>query len=244
MEASIPARQRSLRAAMDWSLGLLPEPVLRLHRRAAVIAGSFAPSTAASILERGERRGILPLGIDVADGLRQLADASLLRTNAAAGEYELLSTVRADALDRLASSGEEIAMRWAHAYEVLALVEEAEKDFPTERETDALDRLDTAHNDIREALEWAMDQGDSTFALRLAGRWPSSGGLAATTPRAGCASLPHSRSATTRRRPCAARPSAARGCSRPTRATTASPSRISARRSRWRSPTATTRRAR
>ena len=169
MEASVPARQRSLRAAMDWSLGLLPEPVLRLHRRAAVIAGSFAPTTAASILERGERRGILPLGIDVADGLRQLADASLLRSNAATGEYELLSTVRADALDRLASSGEEIAMRWAHAYEVLALVEEAEKDFPTERETDALDRLDTAHNDIREALEWAMDQGDSTFALRLAG---------------------------------------------------------------------------
>ena len=66
-------------------------------------------------------------------------------------------------------SGEEIAMRWAHAYEVLALVEDAEQDFPTERETDALDRLDTAHNDIREALEWAMDQGDSTFALRLAG---------------------------------------------------------------------------
>ena len=169
LEASMPARQRSLRATMDWSLGLLPEPVLRLHRRVAVIAGSFAPSTAASILERGERRGILPLGIDVADGLRQLADASLLRSNAAAGEYELLSTVRADALDRLASSGEDTAMRWAHAYEVLALVEEAEKDFPTEHETDALDRLDTAHNDIREALEWSMDQGDSTFALRLAG---------------------------------------------------------------------------
>jgi predicted ATPase/Tfp pilus assembly protein PilF len=169
LEASMPARQRSLRAAMDWSLGLLPEPVLRLHRRVAVIAGSFGPPTAASILERGERRGILPLGIDVGDGLRQLADASLLRSNAATGEYELLSTVRADALDRLASSGEEIAMRWAHAYEVLALVEDAEKDFPTERETDALDRLDTAHDDIREALEWAMDQGESTFALRLAG---------------------------------------------------------------------------
>ena len=28
-----PARQRSLRAAMDWSIGLLPDPVLRLYRR-------------------------------------------------------------------------------------------------------------------------------------------------------------------------------------------------------------------
>src|SRR5918995_1864525 len=95
------AGQRSLGPRMDGSLGLLPEPVLRLHRRVAVIAGSFQPSTATSILERGERRGILPLGIDVGDGLRQLAEASLLRSTAATGEYELLSTVRADALDRL-----------------------------------------------------------------------------------------------------------------------------------------------
>jgi non-specific serine/threonine protein kinase len=168
-DGSVPERQRSLRAAMDWSLGLLPEPVMRLHRRVAVIAGSFSPSTAASILERGERRGILPLGIDVADGLRQLVEASLLRSNAAAGEYEMLSTVRADALERLAASGEAVAMRWAQAYEVLALVEEAEKDFPTDRETAALDRLDTAHDAIREALEWSMEQGDGTFALRLAG---------------------------------------------------------------------------
>ena len=244
MEASIPARQRSLRAAMDWSLGLLPEPVLRLHRRAAVIAGSFAPTTAASILERGERRGVLPLGIDVADGLRQLADASLLRSNAATGEYELLSTVRADALDRLASSGEETAMRWAHAYEVLALVEEAEKDFPTERETDALDRLDTAHNDIREALEWAMDQGDSTFALRLAGSlaefWRTRGHHTEGRLRL-AAALAIGDDAPS---PSAARRSAAPGCWPRSRATTVSPSRISARPSPWPSPTATTRRAR
>ncbi len=168
-EDGVPARQRSLRAAMDWSLGLLPEPVRRLHRRVAVIAGPFAPSTAISILERGERRGIAPLGIDVADALRQLVDASLLRTAATTGEFEMLSTVRADALDRLAQSGEAVAMRWAHAYEVLALAEAAEKDFPTDREIEALDRLDTAHDDIREALEWATREGDGTFALRLAG---------------------------------------------------------------------------
>ncbi len=168
-DGAAPARQRSLRAAMDWSLGLLPEPVRRLHRRIAVVAGSFGPSTAIAVLERGERRGLEPLGIDVADGLRQLADASLLRSDAGTREYLMLSTVRADALDRLAQSGEAVAMRWAHAYEVLALVEQAEQDFPTERELEALDRLDTAHNDIREALEWAMQAGDGSFALRLAG---------------------------------------------------------------------------
>ena len=37
-----PARQRSLRAAMDWSIGLLPDPVLRLYRRVSVISGTFS----------------------------------------------------------------------------------------------------------------------------------------------------------------------------------------------------------
>ena len=81
----------------------------------------------------------------------------------------MLTTVRADAQDRLAASGEAVAMRWAHAYQVLAVAEEAEQLLPTDREIEALDRLDEAHDDIREALEWAMDQGDGTFALRLAG---------------------------------------------------------------------------
>jgi predicted ATPase len=169
VEGGGPERQRSLRAAMDWSLGLLPDDVRRLHRRLAVIAGSFSPATAGAILERGERRGLAPLAVEIAGGLRQLADASLLRSDRATGEYMMLSTVRADALDRLTERGEAVPMRWAHAYEVLALVEAAERDFPTDRELEALDRLDTAHGDIREALEWAMQAGDGTFALRLTG---------------------------------------------------------------------------
>ncbi len=61
--AAGPARQRSLRAAMDWSIGLLPDPVLRLYRRVAVISGTFSVPTANAMLEGGERRGLAPLGI-------------------------------------------------------------------------------------------------------------------------------------------------------------------------------------
>ena len=81
----------------------------------------------------------------------------------------MLTTVRADAQDRLARSGEAIAMRWAHAYQVLAVAEDAEEQLPTGNDVEALDRLDEAHDDIREALEWSMEQGDGTFALRLSG---------------------------------------------------------------------------
>ena len=75
-------------------------------------------------------------------------------------------------------------------------------------------------------------------------RWPSSGGPAAITPRAGCALPPRSRSVTTPRRPSGARRWAAPGCWPRSRATTASPSRTCARRSPWPSRTATTRRGR
>ena len=167
--AAVPQRQRSLRAAMDWSIELLGPEVLRLYRRVAVIAGSFSASTAASVLERGERRGLAPTGIHVTEGLDQLAGASLLRREPGGRSYAMLTTVRADALDRLAASGEQVAARWAHAYEVLAVVEAAELDLPTEREVEALDRLDEAHDDIREALDWATAQGDGAFAVRLTG---------------------------------------------------------------------------
>ena len=154
---------------MDWSIGLLPEPVLRLYRRVSVISGTFGVATAVAILDGGERRGLAPLGIDVTFGLHQLAAASLLRHEDDGRAFAMLTTVRADAQDRLARSGEAVAMRWAHAYQVLAVAEEAEQLLPTDREIEALDRLDEAHDDIREALEWSMEQGDGTFALRLAG---------------------------------------------------------------------------
>ena len=106
-DAASPARQRSLRAAMDWSIGLLGDEVLRLYRRLGVISGTFSPSTAASILDRGERRGVAPVGIGVGEGLAQLAAASLVRHVDDHG-YRMLTTVRDDALERLRAAGENV----------------------------------------------------------------------------------------------------------------------------------------
>lgn len=164
-----PDRQRSLRAAMDWSLGLLPYPVAVLYRRLGVLAGPFSASTAAAILEGGLRRGLPPPGADVSNGLGQLVAATLLRHDRSGAQFVMLGTVRADARDRLARSGEAVAIRWAHAYHLLSVVEEAERDLATDRAIAALDRLDEALDDIREALDWATAAGDGAFVVRLAG---------------------------------------------------------------------------
>ena len=67
------------------------------------------------------------------------------------------------------------------------MVEASEVQLPTAREVEALDRLDEAHDDIREALDWATEQGDGAFAVRMTGalaefwrtRRPPHGGPAA-----------------------------------------------------------------
>lgn len=165
-----PERRRSLRAAMDWSVGLLSPPAARLYRRLAVFAGPFDLDAVAAVLDGADRRGLLPVDAPLDELLAELSASSLVRR--AEGQrpgWVLLSTVRADALDRLEQAGEAVAMRWAHAYHLLGLAESLERDLPTEREIEALDRLDAAHDDLREAFEWAAERGEHAFCVRLAG---------------------------------------------------------------------------
>ena len=176
LEATDPSaltRQRSLRATMDRSVELLAEDVGRMRRRLAVIAAPFHLDTATAVLDGGVRRGLAPIGMPVEDGLKALVEASLLRRVGGSGgrphRYSMLRTVRADALDRLETSGEALAMRWAHAYHFLSVAEAAEAELPTERETQALDLLEQCHDDLRAALDWAIDREDGAFAVRLAG---------------------------------------------------------------------------
>jgi predicted ATPase len=174
LEAADPsssARQNTLRATMDRSAELLPEPVARLRQRIAVIAAPFHLETAEAVLRGGERRGLAPLGIRVDEGLKALVEASLLRRVGRRDRprYSMLRTIRADALDRLERSGELLPMRWAHAYHFLSVAETAEADMPTEREPDAIQRLEAAHDDLRSALDWAIESGDGAFGVRLAG---------------------------------------------------------------------------
>ena len=185
IEAALPGRRRSLRATMDWTHELLPDPLARMVRRLSVLVAPFDVPTAAAVLAAGEQRGLAPLELDVADGLRALNRAYLLRrvdeTPDGAARYEMLRTVRADARERLERSGEHVAMRWAHAYHFLALAEEAERELPTERETEALARLDRVHDDLGAAIDWAIERGDGEFAVRLTGAladfWRSRGHL-------------------------------------------------------------------
>jgi tetratricopeptide (TPR) repeat protein len=81
----------------------------------------------------------------------------------------LLETVRAYAGERLAAGGESQMVRDRHLAWCVALAEEAEPQLTGPEEGAWLGRLETEHDNLRAALNWARERGDVEARLRLAG---------------------------------------------------------------------------
>ncbi|MFN8620009.1 MAG: AAA family ATPase [Chloroflexota bacterium] len=161
----LPERQRTLRGAIDWSHDLLDEPERRLYARLGVFAGGIDLDLVEPVCGTADE-----LGIDPLDGLESLADKSLLRPVPGAGtpRYAMLVTIREHALERLTAAGELDVRRERH---VAAMVQLAETAAPHLTGTDAkawLDRIALEHDNLRAALDVAVERGDATSAERIA----------------------------------------------------------------------------
>jgi len=150
----LPERQRTLRAAIDWSHELLTPEERRLFARLAVFRGGCT-------LEGAEEVA----GADL-DLLQSLVDKSLLRHTDE--RFWMLETIREFATERLEASGEAEELRSRHAEHFLALAEEGE---PSLRRysTEWHDRLEPEHDNLRAALDRLEAAGETQLALRLAG---------------------------------------------------------------------------
>ena len=127
----LPARQRTLRATLDWSHALLAPAEQTLFARLAVFAEG---ADLAAIEAIGGDAGGAP--DDVLERLEALLRASLLRRETdGAGDVRIgmLETIREYAAERLAASGEEDAIRSQHAAYYLARAEASGRRFPTAR---------------------------------------------------------------------------------------------------------------
>ena len=151
-----PARQRTLRATIEWSYDLLTERERRLFASLAVFVGSFDPTAAE-----------LVCGADL-DALQSLVDKSLLRQS---DDYRLfmLETIREYALERLETSEEGPELRTRHAQHFAGLAEEAEPKLKGGAQREWLDRLGSEQGNFRAALAWCRERQDVTTALRLVG---------------------------------------------------------------------------
>jgi hypothetical protein len=148
-----PARQRTLRATIEWSHDLLDADEQRLFRRLAAFAASFELDAVGPVCE-----GDL-------DRFQSLVEKSLVR-RWGSGRFGLLETVAEFAEERLAASDEDDAIRARHAAHYLAVAQSAnladDAEGPQDQELAAREQAN-----FRKALEWALDR-DVELGFRLA----------------------------------------------------------------------------
>jgi predicted ATPase/class 3 adenylate cyclase len=158
----LPARQQTLREAIDWSNQLLaPGDQARLRWLGSFVGG-FTLASAEDLLTG------LDGGSEAVAGLESLADQSLIRRLEAAGgepRFTMLETIREFALERLAEAGEMDDARRRHAEVTLAIAEALEPRLASSPE--ALEALADDHDNVRAALGWAIETNDAEIGLRL-----------------------------------------------------------------------------
>jgi predicted ATPase/DNA-binding CsgD family transcriptional regulator len=179
----LPDRLRTMRDAIAWSHELLTVDEQLLFRRLAVFVGGF-DLDAAEHLFGGAERGragshdsihsavVTSERASVLDGIASLVESSIMQhvgaSEAEEPRYRMLETIREFGLERLAASGEEAAVRSAHAAYVLAMVEAAIKRLFSPEFDSVASRLDAELDNVRAALAWLDETGESEAGLRLA----------------------------------------------------------------------------
>jgi tetratricopeptide (TPR) repeat protein len=166
----LPARQRTLRGAIEWSYDLLDEEERTFFRRLAVFAGGFT-------LEAAEYVTQARSDLEALERTASLVDESLVHSSEDAEEeprYAMLRTIREYATERLEEAGEAEEVRARHAELCLELVEQAEPELTGAGQALWGRRLQTESDNIRAALAWAIERGGreapdiARVALRLA----------------------------------------------------------------------------
>jgi predicted ATPase/transcriptional regulator with XRE-family HTH domain len=153
-------RQQTLRGAIAWSDDLLSAAQRGVFYRLGVFHGGFTPDAVAAVAGDAGQQG----------ALEALADQSLVQRIAGGSpRFALLETIRAYALERLASQGGAAAARDRHAAYFLALAERAAPELARPDQGRWLARLDEEHDNLRAALGHFLDRGDRAGAARLGG---------------------------------------------------------------------------
>jgi predicted ATPase/DNA-binding XRE family transcriptional regulator len=154
----LPERQRTMRAALDWSHELLTGDERVLFRRLSVFAGGFTLDAAEEVGAGGD----LDEG-EVFEVLGTLVEQSLvvMESETAATRFRALEPVRQYALEKLEESEEEGEVRGRHAGHYLRMLKEAGPGLKGPDQGFWVNRLTVELDNVRAALEWATDNGQT-----------------------------------------------------------------------------------
>jgi predicted ATPase/tetratricopeptide (TPR) repeat protein len=160
------ARQRTLRATVDWSYDLLTDQERVVLRRLSVFRGGWTVEAAQAVAGDDFDPA------DLVDTLTRLVDRSLVVVDRDAGpRYHLLETIREYARHRLIDCGEAERIERAHVRHLTAVAQRAERELRGDGQSRWLPLLARERNDIEAALAWCTARADvePDAGLRLVG---------------------------------------------------------------------------
>jgi predicted ATPase/DNA-binding winged helix-turn-helix (wHTH) protein len=146
-------RHQTLRATLDWSYELLPEPERVILRRLAVFVGTFGLEAAAAIVASA---GVTPS--EVVNGVASLVAKSLVaaEVEGTVARYRLLDTTRAYALEKLVESSDHAPRAQRHAEYYRDLLASAEAESESRPQAEWLAIYGRHIDDVRAGLDWAF----------------------------------------------------------------------------------------
>ena len=154
-------RHQTLRASMDWSWGLLPEPEQSFMRQLSIFAGGWMLESAQAVCDG-----------DVLNLTSALVKKSLILVSQEANSdtrYRFHEIVRQYAHEKLSEPSETADLRTRHLHYFLNLSEQAEPALRGPTQIEWMSRLKDERDNIRAALKWA-DKTDLEAGLYISGR--------------------------------------------------------------------------
>ena len=155
------ARQRTLRATVEWSFDLLAPKEQRAWIELSVFIGGFDLEAAAFLLGVDE--------IGALDALAVLVDRSILHTSPREDgiRYRMLETMREFGRERLVAAGELADSRARQRAWMLDLAARAVPEHMTNEGPAWHNRFDLEYPNLRFAIESGLDDGHPVDSLRL-----------------------------------------------------------------------------
>lgn len=153
---TVPARQETLLATIEWSYGLLSQDEATIFRLVSVFAGAFELEDVVAIAAAAE---LNPMSVTI--GLGGLVAKSLITAQVSGGglRYRLLDSTRHYALQQLLKDPVEAQARLRHAQRMLAVFEQSAGDWDWRETDDWISRYRGRLADLRTALSWAFGPG-------------------------------------------------------------------------------------
>jgi len=167
-----PERHRTMRQAIAWSYDLLDDREQRCLAAFSVFVGGWTREAAAAVVrDLVVDEEATASDSDVLDLISRLVDRSLLvvRQDGPQARYDMLLAIRDFAHCRLGELGLDDAVPRRHAEHYAGFVELAESELRGPQQAEWLGRLDDELDNVRAAIRWSIERGETDLAFRLVG---------------------------------------------------------------------------